>query len=382
MSNICIYNKCLTRANFGNPENKIAEYCKTHKLPGMIDIKNKRCIFNNCNKQPRFGYPKSKLAEYCKTHSLPDMIDIKSKRCIFNNCLIKPNFGNPESKIAKYCKTHKLPGMIDIKNKRCIFNNCNKQSRFGNLGSKIAEYCKTHSLPGMIDIKSKRCIFNNCLTRANFGNPESKIVEYCKTHSLPGMIDIKNKHCKLCNIIRTQPKYKGYCYNCYRHIFPEDILSRAYKSKELLVVEYIKKEFPTLEIINDKCIGSSKCRPDIYIDFTTWALIIEIDENQHNDYLCENERMQKLLEDNKFIPITFIRFNPDKYIDHKCVKNSSCFRNTINGTVLNKTQIDEWDFRLRMLKYNIKQFIKHQNITDILTVKKLFYDGYNYEKNK
>jgi hypothetical protein len=68
-------------------------------------------------------------------------------------------------------------------------------------------------------------------------------------------------------------------------------------------------------MIFDKPIegGCSKHRPDIFIDFGSHCIIIEIDENRHVSYTCEEKRMAALYEDIGFRKVVFLRFNPDGY---------------------------------------------------------------------
>jgi glutathione peroxidase-family protein len=158
--------------------------------------------------------------------------------------------------------------------------------------------------------------------------------------------------------IRAISKYDGYCYFCFVHMFPDHELTRSYKTKEKVVVDFIKNEFPDIDFICDKQIydGCSKKRPDMFADFGDWVLIIEVDENEHTGYTCENKRLMQLSQDIDHRPLTIIRFNPDKYTKDD-VKIGSCWRNGKNGTVLVKTKTDEWTERLERLKRRIQKTI-------------------------
>ena len=69
------------------------------------------------------------------------------------------------------------------------------------------------------------------------------------------MIDIKNPKCVLCKDKKfSNPKYEGYCLNCFLHTFPDKPVTRNYKTKEKSVVDYIKQQFPYLDIVWDKSI--------------------------------------------------------------------------------------------------------------------------------
>jgi hypothetical protein len=56
------------------------------------------------------------------------------------------------------------------------------------------------------------------------------------------------------------------------------------------------------------------------VDFGSHVLIIEVDENSHRGYNCEEKRMMELINDLGMRPTIFVRFNPDKYTDEKTNK--------------------------------------------------------------
>ena len=77
--------------------------------------------------------------------------------------------------------------------------------------------------------------------------------------------------------------------------------------------KFVDFDWKTDKTINDGC---SKRRPDLLLDFGYQIVIIEIDENQHNNYdcSCENKRIMELSQDLGHRPIVFIRFNPDSNV--------------------------------------------------------------------
>ena len=306
-----------------------------------------------------FGIKGTKRAEYCVKHKTPEMVDVKSKICKHENCETYPSYGIRGTKIVEYCLLHKTPEMVNVKNKTCKHENCETHPYYGTKGTKIAEYCFLHKTPEMVDVKNKTCKYENCKTQPCYGIKETKISEYCFKHKMPGMINVKSKSCQndWCETIVTK-KYDGYCYFCFVHMFPDHELTRNYKTKEKAVVDFVKKEFPDIDFICDKQIydGCSKKRPDMFADFGDWVLIIEVDENEHTGYTCENKRLMQLSQDIDHRPLTMIRFNPDKYTKDG-VKIGSCWRNDKNGTKLVKTKVDEWTQRLERLKRRIQRAI-------------------------
>jgi hypothetical protein len=353
---ICEYVNCTIRACYGIKNGKV-EYCKEHKIIDMVDLRHKLCLEETCSIRACYGVKGTKLTQYCSLHKKEGMVDITRKTCLHENCTIRPNYGikgeNPE-----YCKKHKSPEMIDVVNKTCKYENCDVQPCYGLKNGK-PEYCLLHKAPEMIDIVNKICKYKDCTIRASYGIKGTKQVEYCKEHKNPQMVDVINKSCKndWCETIVTK-KYDGYCYFCFVHMFPDHELTKSYKTKEKTVVDFVKSEFPDIDFICDKQIydGCSKKRPDMFADFGDWVLIIEVDENEHIGYTCENKRLMQLSQDINHRPLTMIRFNPDKYTKDG-VKIGSCWRNDKNGTKIVKTKANEWTERLERLKSRIQRVI-------------------------
>jgi hypothetical protein len=376
----CIQDGCKTRPSYNNEGESKAIYCAQHKLDGMIDIKHKRCIQDGCTVQPNYNFEMESKPIYCAEHKLDGMIDIKNKRCIQDGCTITPNFNFNGQTKALYCSQHKLDGMINIISKRCKHDGCKTQPSFNFEGTSKSLYCSRHKLDGMINLINKRCIHDGCTVHPNYNfEMESKPI-YCSQHKLDGMIHIKCKRCIhdgcMTIVTRNTTSYKGYCVRCFIHIFPDSKHSRSYKTKETHVCNFVKETFADVNISFDKCIqgGCSKRRPDIFLDMYTHSIIVEIDENQHQDYTCENKRMMQLFEDLGSRPLVMIRFNPDQYVNNSRTKIKSCFKyhKTLGIPIVNDKNM--WTYRLDCLHDHIKHNI--QNIpSKEVTIVNLFYDG-------
>jgi hypothetical protein len=271
--------------------------------------------------------------------------------------------------------------MVDIKNKKCQQESCNKIPAYNFQGQTRALYCVTHKLPDMVDIKHKKCQQEGCNKRPSYNFQGQSKALYCNAHKLPYMIDIKNKRCKSewCNTLISNKAYEGYCTYCFMHLFPDKPMARNYKTKETAVVQYVKEQFPDIEITTDKRIqdGCSRRRPDIFIDLGYQIIIVEIDENQHTDYdcSCENKRMMELSQDVGHRPIIFIRFNPDDYQTNSG-NVTSCWGNNKQGIChIKKTKQKEWSSRLQVLQDNITYWLQPNNKTDrYIQVVQLYYD--------
>lgn len=185
-----------------------------------------------------------------------------------------------------------------------------------------------------------------------------------------------------CDTMRN-PKYENYCLRCFIYLFPDKPNTRNYKTKEQNVVDYILKNFDNFSWVSDKKVldGCSRKRPDLLLDLGYQIIIVEVDENQHNNYdcLCENKRIMEISKDLGHRPIVFIRFNPDKYINKNNEIIKSCWKLNDKGIIqIQKNKIKEWDNRLEHLKTQIEYWSKEENKTNktIETIQ-LFFDENN-----
>jgi hypothetical protein len=299
---------------------------------------NKRthhCIQDDCKNIAHYNYPDEEIPNYCEIHKTIEMCLFYKRKCHFldneyTQCNTEASFG-----INKpiYCSKHKKEEMIDVKHKICIEENCSKRASFNYENEESGLYCSSHKKDNMIDFSHRRCKEDNCNKLATYNYDDKKTADYCSTHKKENMTDIFNKHkiCKteLCNTYATSKKYRGYCIYCFINLFPDEKVSKNYKTKEKTVSDFIKNMYKNFNIINDKVIngGCSKRRPDLLIDLNTHVIIIEIDEEQHTTYdtICENKRIMEISQDLGHPNIVFIRFNPDSYINKNEKKVKSCW---------------------------------------------------------
>jgi hypothetical protein len=227
----------------------------------------------------------------------------------------------------------------------------------------------------IINKKYNICIHKDCNKYANFNYKNELKALYCKQHKLPDMVDIKSKKCKLCDLIFSSKKYDYLCSSCYYYTNSDSVLTRNHKSKENQIISDLNKEFNNI-IIQDKTIlnGCSKRRPDGLINLNDYNIIIEIDENQHLYYSCENKRLMEIFKDLGNSPLTIIRFNPDTYkLDNKTIK--SPFGITKVDGKLKIINYNEYNIRLNKLIEIIK---KNLNIIPDkeINIINLFYTNY------
>jgi hypothetical protein len=336
----------------------------------------KTCCEGDCKKQSNYNFEGNKNALYCNSHKQEGMVDIKNKRCCEEGCKTRPYYNFEGNKNALYCNSHKQEGMIDVKHETCCEEGCKTLPTY-NFEGKTPLYCNSHKKEGMIDVKHERCCEGHCKTLPTY-NFEGKKPLYCNSHKQEGMINVISKRCKtyLCDI-RPSKKYRNYCLRCFMYTFPEEPITRNYKTKEFAVVEYVKQKHSEYNWISDKIIsgGCSRRRPDLLLELEEQIIIIEIDENQHIDYdcSCENKRIMELSEDVGHKSIIFIRFNPDEYKNNN-ENITSCWGTNGNGLcVIKKNKVKEWQERLDMLSSNIYYWINN-NTNKTVEIIQLFYD--------
>jgi len=262
----------------------------------------------------------------------------------------------------------------------CVYDECKKQPVFNYEGETKGLYCATYKKEGMRDIKSQTCFHEGCKQIPVFNIEGETKGLYCATHKKEEMRDIKNQTCfhDWCpKIVGYSKKYDGYCLRCYIYTFPDKPVTRNYKTKEKAVVDFVCERFPEHTWITDKKVndGCSMRRPDILLDLGYQVLIIEIDENAHQDYdcSCENKRIMEISQDVGHRPIIFIRFNPDSY-RKGTIKIPSCWKQNMNGICVVKYK-EDWEYRLHTLEAQIKYWTSINNSTNkIIETIQLFYD--------
>jgi hypothetical protein len=375
----CIMENCISEAFYNTSGETKPLFCKKHKNQDMQNVVKKLCEHPNCIKIPVFGYISDNKKLYCGEHKLENMENLISKKCQDHGCLKLASFNYEGQKYGIYCEEHKKENMKNVKHKECIEEGCERQANY-NLKNKPATWCRIHKNSLMINVTNKLCEHVNCekVPSFNYINENKSIL--CSEHKLPDMINVAGKICKtpFCTITtrnNKNDKYKGYCFFCFIHTFPDEKVARNYKTKEKSVTDCVKTKFHNYSWIIDKPIdgGCSKKRPDMFLDFGSHVLIIEVDENQHNNILCENKRLVILSQDIAHRPLVVIRFNPDSYKIGK-TNVTSCWSTTNLGIhTVKRSKQKEWKERLECLYTQIEYWIN--TIPDkTIEVIYLFYD--------
>ena len=174
-----------------------------------------------------------------------------------------------------------------------------------------------------------------------------------------------NSLCKSewCETHKSNKSYKGYCRYCFVHLFPDEPVTRNYKTKEREVVNYIKSRFSQVDWTHDKVVmdGCSRKRPDLLCDLGSHVIIVEVDENQHSTYesICENKRLMTLSQDLGHRPMVMVRFNPDGYENESGEKIPSPWRKSKTGNLqITKKHENDWNSRLVALGDTVQSWMK------------------------
>ena len=300
--------------------------------------------------------------------------------CKFIGCDKRTSFGIPGGK-PTHCGKHKTEQMEDLVNKRCEHEGCKSQPAFGIPGGKPT-HCSKHKTEQMEDLVNKRCEYEGCKSLSPvFGIPGGKPT-HCGKHKTEQMENIKNKRClsEWCTYLIRDDKYDGYCTHCFRYLFPNDPRTPKIRSKtkEELVRDVINDKFDGF--VHDKPISWGCCNTRRRIDhrklINGTMLAIETDEYQHRGYDQQDEANRY---DDLFVGAysgnwVFIRFNPDGYIDSKGKQRKSMFDK--NGKQVSAEVKRRMKVLIEEMEIQIKRIEKGKNI-DLVTVVKLFFDGYH-----
>ena len=341
----CEFEECMSRPNYDIKGGK-GRFCAKHKKEDMIDVHHKTCIYSGCDIRPSYNL-EGKKPEYCIKHKSSEMVDVVSIFCKYENCKTQPSYNYKDKERGEYCFTHKTPEMINLKMREiCNFKGCiSVQPRYNYKDNKKGIYCINHKLENMIDVRKTYCKNELCSTRAYYGLPGNPMT-HCFQHREKGMIRRSNgkclvckvpaiygtnftpKHCEIhkkedeqniiempcssCNLIMILDKNKK-CEYCNPEIFKRNQLAKQNALMDYLNNRNLKGKSTDTIVNNGEC---GKERPDRVYETDSFVLILECDENQHNDRqcICEQTRMVNIGQSFGGLPVYFIRWNPDDYL--------------------------------------------------------------------
>ena len=312
----CQHPGCHKHPCYGKEKGR-ATHCKTHGVViGLADVKSNFCKVNGCDTRASFGI-EGERANFCIQHKLDNMVNVCGRRCEEPGCNKHPSLGFNGEK-PRFCSAHKLSNMISLYATRCEESGCDKRPNFGFEGGH-PRFCLRHKLDNMTNVCAKKCEESGCSTCASFGY-EGEIPKFCMKHKENGMIDVINKICQgygniACPVRTLIERNKQYCISCD----PDDNRRKRFKKYEDDFFTYVQD---TLDIhqreyrVNfDSAETSKKCaRIDGIVFGDDIIVCIEVDEDGHREYDCDEHRMHlvngELLQKYPGNNIAWVRVNP------------------------------------------------------------------------
>jgi hypothetical protein len=206
--------------------------------------------------------------------------------------------------------------MVNVKHTKCEYEGCQTIASYGIPGRKIS-HCFPHRQKGMIRRPNAKCCHSKCKEMAIWGT--NWVPKHCEAHKTPEDKNLVERPCASCGLMYVLDD-SNKCEYCNPESFE---ISRLAKQNALM--SYLDNRGLSGES-TDKKIDNGICgteRPDRVYDLGDKILVLECDENQHQDRacLCEQTRMVNIGQSFGGIPVYFIRFNPDDYSPENDRKN-------------------------------------------------------------
>ena len=263
-----------------------------------------------CGKQPLFNISGETKPICCKNCKTDEMIDVKSKRC---PCGKQPNFNIPGQKKGVCCMKCKTDDMVDVIHNKCP---CGKQPKF-NVPEKTNGVCCVKCKTGdMIDVVNKRCSGGKIACFNVSEDTKGVCCSKCKTDD---MVNVVGKVCRGYNAgcpVRTYlSNGHQYCMVCD----PNDARRKRHKRYEEEFFEYMKDKINVhkreFRVTFDQNETSKKfARVDGIVFGDDVIVCIEVDENGHENYECDEHRMHlitaELLQKYSEHIVSWVRVNP------------------------------------------------------------------------
>jgi hypothetical protein len=262
------------------------------------------------------------------------MINVVHKRC---PCGKHPIYNVPEEKKPICCSKCKTDEMINVVANKCP---CGKQAFFNIIGKRNGVCCAKCKTSEMTNVVNKKCpcgkhpIYN--ISGENTGVCCSK----CKTDN---MICVVGKLCPApeCPVRTYLTKGHEYCMSCD----PNEARRKRYKRYEEEFFDYVKDKLNVhkreFRVSFDPRETSKKfARLDGIVLGNGIIVCIEVDEDGHEDYECDEHRMHlvtaELLQKYPNHEVSWVRVNPTVDANNQWNKKSNAIREKRFEDVVNK----------------------------------------------
>ena len=234
------------------------------------------------------------------------MVDVTHRRCEYKECnIVSPAFDIMGGK-GRFCFEHKSIDMVNVKAKFCEIKDCKKSVYYGKPGHKMT-HCFNHREKGMIRRSNSKC--TDCKELAIWGM--NWVPKHCEKHKTDDEQNLVERNCSSCNLLYILDKTDK-CENCNPISWARTRLAKQNALMDYLDSQNLKGLSTDTMVDNGVC---GKERPDRIYDFGDKIIILECDENQHQERpcICEQTRMVNIGQTFGGTPVYFIRWNPDDY---------------------------------------------------------------------
>jgi hypothetical protein len=316
-----------SRPVYNVPGEKKGVCCAKCKTDEMINVVNKRCPCGSIS--PSFNVPGQTKGVCCKKCKTPEMVDVVSKRC---PCGTHPKFNLPGQTKGVCCAKCKTDDMVDVVHMRCP---CGSLTPTFNVpGETFGVCCAKCKTAEMVDVVHPKC---PCGKQPCFNVPGETIGICCVKCKTDEMIDVVNvnKICpgydEPCRLRTRLTKGHDYCMSCD----PNDARRKIYKRHEEAFFAYVKDEIDVhkreFRVSFDPEYTSKKFAKLDGIVFGDGIVVcLEVDENGHRDYECDEHRMHlvtaELLQQYPDRVVSWVRVNPTVDAKNDWSKKSKAIR--------------------------------------------------------
>lgn len=300
---------CSKRTKYGKNEKHLMCVSLSTILSQLTNIECRNVMHPMCEQCD--GNPK---VAYYKHNDTMKLYCISCAKKSSKEVWTKLNYtGQYCCSVCKKTKGDKKDKIRDV----CVCNGC------------AQEYEKIHENATLVSLRSP-CISGGregCSLDAHYGFEKGRPLS-CATHKKSEMFNVTTKRCKTCTILlgyknaTSIERKHNMCFTCRRDTgnvsFP--------RFKEFMFIEKLKHEISKLysnirfheNVYRESLVKQTKkYRPDLLVILGEHNVIIEVDENQHNerDVCSEKFRLSAICqlseENGRYSKTSVCRINPD-----------------------------------------------------------------------
>ena len=243
-------------------------------------------------------------------------------QCTTPQCLRKARYSADKAHVgiqAQFCHVHKTAATpFDTTNRLCKFTTCPRRATFAPTLGMRAQWCVAHRSQVCQDVRSKRCEADDCTSLAWFRLPDRKR-QWCSAHAPSSAVRDVRHRCRYCGSRTAASRTGGQRCPCRAAVVAAPFwpvhLDRV---MELFVVGYVRSHSVLPRntwVTHNQALRHCRKRPDLLLALPHFALVLEVDEQQHckGGYKNETARMREI-QTALGRATVFLRFNPHAYV--------------------------------------------------------------------